>query len=82
MTLNAVVLVDVDPPLTDSVFNSLKDLKQIKEISSVYGIHDIFLLINVSDEKELNEFIFKKLRPTEGVRETLTLMVTRSVKKD
>jgi DNA-binding Lrp family transcriptional regulator len=82
MTLNAIVLVDVDPPLTDSVYDSLKDLKQIKEISSVYGIHDIFLLIKVSDEKELNEFIFKTLRPTEGVRETLTLMVTRSVKKD
>lgn len=82
MTLAAIVLVDVDPPLTDSVFNSLKDLSPIKEISSVYGIHDIFLLLNVADEKELNDFIFKTLRPTEGVRETLTLMITRTVKKD
>jgi DNA-binding Lrp family transcriptional regulator len=82
MPLDAIVLVDVDPPLTDSVFNSLKDIPYIKEISSVYGIHDIFLLIEVKDEKELNDFIFKTLRPTEGVRETLTLMITRSVKKD
>ncbi|MFX1563744.1 MAG: Lrp/AsnC family transcriptional regulator [Promethearchaeota archaeon] len=82
MTLTAIVLIDVDPPLTDSVYNSLKDLPSIKEISSVYGIHDIFLLLEVADEKELNEFIFKTLRPTEGVRETLTLMITRSVKKD
>lgn len=82
MPLTAIILIDVDPPLTDSVFDSLKDLPLVKEISSVYGIHDIFCLIEVSDEEELNEFIFKKLRPTEGVKETLTLMVSQIIRKD
>ncbi len=82
MPLTAIILIDVDPPLTDSVFDSLKDLPLVKEISSVYGIHDIFCLIEVRDEEELNEFIFKKLRPTEGVKETLTLMVSQIIRKD
>jgi DNA-binding Lrp family transcriptional regulator len=82
MPLRAIILIDVDPPLTDSVFDSLKDLPVVKEISSVYGIHDIFCLIEVGDEEQLNDFIFKKLRPTEGVKETLTLMVSNSVRKD
>ncbi len=82
MTLQAIILIDVDPPLTDQVYNTLKDLPDIKEISSVYGIHDIFCLIEVADEEKLNDFIFKKLRPTEGVKETLTLMVSNSIRKD
>jgi DNA-binding Lrp family transcriptional regulator len=82
VTLRAIILIDVDPPLTDAVFDSLKDLPVVKEISSVYGIHDIFCLIEIADEEKLNDFIFKKLRPTEGVKETLTLMVSNSVRKD
>ncbi len=82
MTLRAIILIDVDPPLTDTVFDQLKDLSVIKEISSVYGIHDIFCLIEVADEEKLNDFIFKKLRPTEGVKETLTLMISNSIRKD
>ena len=82
MTLTAIILIDVDPPLTDTVFDSLKDLPVVKEISSVYGIHDIFCLIEVANEEELNAFIFKKLRPTEGVKETLTLMVSKIIRKD
>ena len=82
MTLKAIILIDVDPPLTDTVFDALKDLPVVKEISSVYGIHDIFCLIEVADEEQLNNFIFKKLRPTDGVKETLTLMVSHSVRKE
>ncbi|MFX1492150.1 MAG: Lrp/AsnC family transcriptional regulator [Promethearchaeota archaeon] len=82
MTLTAIILIDVDPPLTDAVFDSLKDLAFVKEISSVYGIHDIICLIEVDDEEQLNDFIFKRLRPTEGVKETLTLMVSHIIRKD
>ncbi|MHA2406195.1 MAG: Lrp/AsnC family transcriptional regulator [Candidatus Hermodarchaeia archaeon] len=82
MTLRAIILIDVDPPLTDTVFDSLKDLPVVKEISSVYGIHNIFCIIEVRDEEQLNDFIFKRLRPTEGVKETLTLMISNSVRKD
>ena len=45
MTLTAIILIDVDPPLTDTIYDALKDLPMVKEISSVYGIHDIFCLI-------------------------------------
>ncbi len=82
MTLTAIILIDVDPPLTDSVYNHLKDQPHVKEVSSVYGIHDIFLLIDVPDEESLNDFVFTILRPTEGVKETLTLMVTRTLRKN
>jgi DNA-binding Lrp family transcriptional regulator len=82
MTLTAIILIDVDPPLTDAVFNQLKDHPLVKEVSSVYGIHDIFLLITVPDEESLNEFVFSVLRPTEGIKETLTLMVTRTLRKN
>ena len=82
MALTAIILIDVDPPLTDSVYNRLKTQPHVKEVSSVYGIHDIFLLIDVPDEESLNEFVFTVLRPTEGVKETLTLMVTRTLKKN
>ena len=81
MTLKAIILIDVDPPLTDSVYDFLQEKKPVKEISSVYGIHDIFCLIEVDSEEELNNFIFKTLRPTEGVKETLTLMVTQTIAK-
>jgi DNA-binding Lrp family transcriptional regulator len=82
MTLTAIILIDVDPPLTDTIYDALKDLPMVKEISSVYGIHDIFCLIEVANEEKLNDFIFKKLRPTDGVKETLTLMVSQIIRKD
>jgi len=82
MTLTAIILIDVDPPLTDSVYDFLKDQPRVKEVSSVYGIHDIFLLIEIPDEESLNDFVFTVLRPTEGVKETLTLMVTRTLTKN
>ncbi len=74
------VLVKVQPGKEKSVTEQLINFPEVKESYSVYGAYDIILKIESKADKDLDHFIFHKLRVIEGVLETLTFIVAERTK--
>ncbi|MFH1328091.1 MAG: Lrp/AsnC ligand binding domain-containing protein [Candidatus Bathyarchaeota archaeon] len=76
------VLIKVEPGKDFDVFSKIRDLQHkypIQEISSVYGEFEIITKIQIASPADLEDFVMKTIRKIPGVKETVTLIVAKSV---
>jgi len=57
------------------VMNDILKIDGVKEVMGTYGIYDIFVKVQVSTRKEIEQVITKKIRKTNNVLSTTTLSV-------
>jgi DNA-binding Lrp family transcriptional regulator len=73
------ILGILDAGTEDDVLNCLKTIKQVRKASLTYGTYDLCIEALFKDLEELDEFIFDVLRKISGIKETVTLVTSRSV---
>jgi len=71
------VLIKTEKDIENRVFNN----KHIKEVFGVTGEYDIILKLKFKDVEEFNNFIIK-FRKDQGLRETMSMVATTTVKED
>lgn len=76
----AYVLITVDVGKEREIFDSLKKLKSVVEISELYGEWDIIAKIKVDKFEELDKVITEKIRSIEGIKLTSTMLVAEYVR--
>jgi len=74
----AYVLVKADPGKDEEIHSVIGRLGEVAEAALTYGSYDLIAKIEFEDFKELDDFIFKKVRTIPGVRETTTILTSRS----
>ena len=74
----AYVLITCEVGTTDKVIKKLQMINEIKEVTPVWGTYDIVTKITASTKEELRDAIRKKIRTTDNIRTTNSLMVTES----
>lgn len=57
------------------VMNDILKIDGVKEAMGTYGVYDIFVKVQVSTRKEIEQVITKKIRKTNNVLSTTTLSV-------
>jgi len=57
------------------VMNNILKIDGVKEVMGTYGIYDIFVKVQVTTRKEIEEVITKKIRKINNVISTTTLSV-------
>ena len=57
------------------VMNEILKLDGVKEVKGTFGVYDIFVKIDASSAKEIEEIITKKIRLIKNVVSTTTLSV-------
>jgi DNA-binding Lrp family transcriptional regulator len=67
-------LLRVLPQKDREVYNTIKTLPQVKEIIMTYGEYDLICKVESNSLEELDNFIFNKIRTTDGVTATTTLL--------
>ena len=67
-------LLRVLPQKDREVYYAIKELPQVKEIIMTYGEYDLICKIESNSLEELDNFIFNKIRTTDGVTATTTLL--------
>jgi len=72
--IKAYVLLRVKPGMDRSVFKTVKKLKQVKDLETVYGEYDLLMKIQVETMDDLDAFIFDTARTIQGVERTTTLI--------
>jgi DNA-binding Lrp family transcriptional regulator len=75
LTLSAFVLIDCDFPFLENIIKELKKIPEIEEFYRVQSIYDIIAKVNADSEHQLNEVVMRKVRQTEGVKNTLTMII-------
>jgi len=57
------------------VMNDILKIDGVKEVMGTYGVYDIFVKVQVTTRKEMEEVITKKIRKINNVISTTTLSV-------
>jgi len=78
--ITSYTLVRVLPAKDLEVYTTVRTYAEVKEIVLTYGEYDLILKVESNSLEELDAFIFHKLRATEGVNATTTLIEARPPK--
>ncbi len=70
-------LARVLPAKEDEVYKRVKAYPEVKDIVLTYGEYDLLLKVETNSLEELDDFIFNKLRTTNGIMATTTLIEAR-----
>ncbi len=76
MTSTAFVLIDCDFPFSANIIEELKNIPEIEEFYRVQSIYDMIAKVNADSEEKLHEIIVRKVREIEGIKNTLTMIIT------
>lgn len=71
----AYVLVKSEMAHEMEVLNEILKLDGVKEVKGTFGLYDIFVKIEASSQKEIQNIITKKIRHLKHVISTTTLSV-------
>jgi len=74
----AFVLITCEVGTTDKVIKKLQMINEIKEVTPVWGSYDVIAKVTAPTKEELRDAIRKKIRTTDNIRTTMSLMVTES----
>jgi len=76
--ISAYVLVKTDPGTDEAVRKKILSFDGVVSAERSYGSFDIILKAELESGEELDDFVFEKLRKTPGVRDTVTVITTKS----
>jgi len=74
----AFVLVSCEAGTTGTVTKKIQMIYEIKEVTSVWGAYDIIIKITAPTMEILKDTIRQKIRTTDNVRTTVSLLLTES----
>lgn len=72
--ITSYTLIRVLPIKDGDVYTTVKGLPEVKEIILTYGEYDLIIKVESQSLEELDAFVFHKLRTTNGVQATTTLI--------
>ena len=75
----AYVLGKVEAGTETNVLNSIKNLKEMKKASLTYGTYDFCVEAQFKTMEELDNFVLNVLRKINGIKETVTLIASKTV---
>ena len=78
MATKAYILIKVKAGKGKSVLAALKGIAGVEQIHACYGQPDIFVFINVADERALSDVVITRIHSIEGVEETDTHIVAET----
>lgn len=72
--ITSYTLVRVLPAKDKEVYEKIKKFQEVKEVILTYGEYDLIIRVESESLEDLDHFVFTKLRTTEGIAATTTLL--------
>ena len=72
---SAYLLLNVETGAEKEVMNSLRDLQEVKEAWTVYGVYDLVLRVEAETMEELKNVVSWTVRRLDRVRSTMTMII-------
>lgn len=71
----AIVLVNLSPGSEEQSMSALKGTSGIKSVYQLYGLYDLLVVVEGSDDQAVKTIIADSLRSKPGVVSTITMKV-------
>ncbi len=71
--VKAIVLVDINPNITEKTFKKIKGMKEVIEAFQVYGEYDAVFVIKTEHTTGIQKFV-KEIRKLSGITRTVTVI--------
>ncbi len=72
--VEAYLLINCEAGQAGAVLGKMKEMKGVKNVRLVTGLHDIIALIEAPDLTDLAKTVVDKIQRTEGVSRTVTMV--------
>jgi len=66
--------VNVEVGAESRILNQLRNVPEVVEAWSVYGVYDLVVKIKAENPEKLKQIVIERIRKIDGVRSTLTLI--------
>jgi len=73
---DAYVLIRCDLGADADILKEINQIPEVKETYHIYGVYDIILRVETGTMGELSDLIKNNIRKINGVRSTLTMIIT------
>jgi len=77
--IHAYILGKVQAGTETDILNALKNVTHMKKASLTYGVYDLCIECEFKTMDELDDFILNVVRKMQGIRETVTLIASKTV---
>ncbi|MFQ6115996.1 MAG: Lrp/AsnC ligand binding domain-containing protein [bacterium] len=77
--VSAYIMVKLEAGREGEVFAEVEKSREIKEASATYGAYDLLIKVKFEKIEELDRFIFDVVRRFPGVKETVTMIVAKTI---
>ena len=71
-------MAHVETEKEESVLNALKTIKEVEKASLTYGVFDLCVQVRFMTMDELTAFMFNTVRKIDGIKDTTTLISSKS----
>jgi DNA-binding Lrp family transcriptional regulator len=78
--VTAYVLLKVRAGSERDVVNRLESVKEVAEVKELYGDWDVIAKLELEKLEQLDKIITEKVRATEGIKDSSTMIVAEYVK--
>lgn len=75
--IKAYILLTVKPGTDRAVFQTIRELRQVTDLETLYGEYDLLAEVEVKNMDDLDTFIFDSMRTIQGVMKTTTLVTIK-----
>ena len=79
--VNAIVLLEIEKSLINTVAERLVDIKGVSEVYSVAGDYDLVAVVRTKNNDELAEVVTNQILKSEGIFDSKTLIAFRVFSK-
>ena len=70
--MRAYILVNVRPGKVRDVVSSVTQMEGVRRADACWGVPDVFIYAETSDERKLNQLVMDRIQKLEGVERTET----------
>jgi DNA-binding Lrp family transcriptional regulator len=77
--VDAYILAKVETGADKEVLSEIKNSPEVKKVCLTYGPYDLAIEATFESIEDLDGFIFDKLRKTPDIKETLTVICSKTV---
>jgi DNA-binding Lrp family transcriptional regulator len=70
--MRAYVLINVRPGKVRDVVAAVTQMGGVRHADACWGLPDVFVYVETSDEKQLNQLVMDKIQKLDGVERTET----------
>ena len=76
-SLKAMVFLRVDSRIEKMVIDEIKTIEGVSDALYIYGPYDMYVVVNASSPKTLQDIVLRKIRNMYGVISTTTCYVAK-----